>query len=173
VSAAAPEFSRAVPLARLGSEPFRQHIAAHEAECAALATRFDLVSLDRLEAEVELVREAVTGTILLTAAFEADFVQNCIVTLDPVSGSVRERFQLRYGPLEAEADISGGDDDPAFEPLAGEAIDIGDAVAQEFSLALPPFPRAPDAVIEDRTSETLAEEGPFAALARLAQREPR
>jgi hypothetical protein len=39
-----------------------------------------------------------------------------------------------------------GDQDPAFEPLEGEAIDIGEAIAQEFSLALPPFPRADDAL---------------------------
>ena len=39
-----PEFSRRVPLARLGPEPFRQDIAAGEAERDALARRFDLVA---------------------------------------------------------------------------------------------------------------------------------
>lgn len=162
---AAPEFTRLVSLARLGSEPYRQEIAATAAEREALARRFGLVSLDRLAAEIELVREP-GGTILLTAAFGAVFEQECIVTLDPVAGSVGERFQLRYGPSEAEENAPSGDDDPAFEPLAGEAIDIGEAVAQEFSLALPPFPRAADAVIEIDGPET-PDEGPFAALDKL------
>jgi uncharacterized metal-binding protein YceD (DUF177 family) len=165
------EFIRLVPLARLGSEPFRQRIAATEAERAALAQRFGLVSLDRLEAEVELHCEH-AGTILLTAAFAADFAQECIVTLEPVAGSVSDGFRLRYGPADAEEEAPAGDDDPAFEPLAGETIDIGEAVAQEFSLSLPPFPRAPDAAIEFDAGDAEPEESPFAALARLARRDP-
>ena len=164
------EFVRRVSLARLGSEPFRQHIAADAGERAALADRFGLVSLDRLEAEIELMREP-GGTILLSAQFAAEFAQQCIVTLDPVAGSVSERFQLRYGAAEAEEEMSAGDDDPAFEPLDGEAVDIGEAVAQEFSLALPPFPRAPDAVVDKDASDGSAD-GPFAALSRLARRQP-
>jgi uncharacterized metal-binding protein YceD (DUF177 family) len=167
------EFARPVLLTRLGGEPFHQHIVADEAERVGLARRFELLALDRLEAEVELVRE-VTGTILLTASITAEFAQPCIVTLNPVVGRVSERFQLRYGPAEAELDVSGsGGEDPAFEPVAGELIDIGEAVAQEFSLALPPFPRAPGAAIEEGAMGTLGEGTPFAALTRLVRREQR
>ena len=170
MSEAAVEFSRLVALVRIGAEPYRQHIAAGKAERDALARRFDLVSLDRLEADIELVREP-SGTILLSADFTAAFVQECIVTLDSVPGAVDERFQLRYGPPEAEEIASSGEDDPAFEPLYGDAIDIGEAVAQEFSLALPPFPRVPDAVVEPASSEE-AGDGPFAALAKFHRDEP-
>jgi uncharacterized metal-binding protein YceD (DUF177 family) len=164
------EFRRPVPLMRLGGEPFRQHIAASEAERKALARRFDLLSLDRLEAEVELLREP-AGTILLSAAFEATFAQECTVTLDPVAGQVRERFRLRYGAPEAEDEAPAGDHDPAFEPLEGDIIDIGEAVAQEFSLALPPFPRVADAAIDIEARED-DDNGPFAALARFRRGEP-
>jgi uncharacterized metal-binding protein YceD (DUF177 family) len=165
------EFMRPVSLARLGAEPFRQHIAADLDERAALARRFDLVLLERLEADVELLREPM-GTILLSAAFAAEFAQQCIVTLDPVADSVSEQFQLRYGPPEAEEMVPAGEDDPAFEPLDSESIDIGEAIAQEFSLALPPFPRTADAVIAAEPEEDKAE-GPFAALARLRRDVPR
>lgn len=167
----AAEFARSVPLARLGGEPFRQRIAAGAQERSALAQRFDLVSLDRLAAEIELRREP-GGTILLTATYEAEFAQRCIVTLEPVPGWLSERFELRYGPPEHEAAAPAGDDDPAFEPLFGEAIDIGEAVAQEFSLALPPFPRAADAVVDSGPVEPAAD-GPFAALAKFRRDEPR
>jgi uncharacterized metal-binding protein YceD (DUF177 family) len=169
MSDAAPEFSRIVPLNRLGGDPFRQQIAASEEERTALARRFDLLSLDRLAAEVELMREP-GRTILLSATFEAEFAQECIVTFEPVAGAISERFQLRYGPPEAETDAPAGDADPAFEPLYQDAIDIGEAVAQEFSLALPPFPRTPDAVV-DIDAEIGEEDGPFAALARLPRSE--
>jgi uncharacterized metal-binding protein YceD (DUF177 family) len=163
VSDSAPEFSRPVPLTRIGSQPFRQEIAATEAERVALAKRFALISLDRFEAAVELTHES-GATILLTAEFAAEFAQECVISLEPVAGSVQASFALRYGPPEAEPKTEG-DDDPAFEPLTGDAIDIGEAVAQEFSLSLPPFPRAPDAAIENALPEP-EEESPFAAVAR-------
>ncbi len=104
-----PEFSRRVKLARIGAEPYRQRISASEDERAALARRFDLVSLDRLDAAVELIPRRSRGdprgeraTILLRADFEAAFAQRCIVTLDPIAGVLAERFELLYGPPEAE-----------------------------------------------------------------------
>lgn len=167
---APPEFSRPVLLARLGNETLRREIVASEAEREALARRFSLVALDRLSAVVELVRKG-AGVIRLNASFEADFVQECVVTLDPVGGAVADRFTLIYGPPEAEEAAMGviGDAEVAFEPLSGDAIDIGEAVAQEFSLALPLFPRSASA---DAAAGQAAsgEAGPFAALARLFER---
>jgi uncharacterized metal-binding protein YceD (DUF177 family) len=167
---AAPEFSRLVALARLGAEPFRQDIAATAAECAALARRFDLLALDRLCARVELSRLG-KDRFVLHAAFEADFVQSCVVTLDPVKGAASEEFTLIYGPPEAEAEIGGTvEDDFDFEPIVGTAIDVGEAVSQQFALALPPFPRLPGANVEAEMSLE-DQSGPLAAaLSRLADR---
>src|SRR5204862_1200455 len=86
-----PEFSRIVPLAQLGSEPFRQEMAATEPEREALARRFDLLGLDRLAAEVELIRQG-SSVILLNASLEAAFLQSYAVTLDPVEGSLAVNF---------------------------------------------------------------------------------
>jgi uncharacterized metal-binding protein YceD (DUF177 family) len=163
------EFCRLVPLARVGTEPYRQEIVATEDERTALARRFDLVSLDRLSAAIELVRQG-GGTVLLCAAFEAEFAQSCVVTLDPVPGALSERFTLVYGPPEAEEGLTAAEDDVAFEPLSADAIDVGEAVAQEFSLLLPPFPRSPEAAIEAEEPPR-SEEGPFAPLSRLGRRE--
>ena len=77
---------------------------------------------------------------------------------------------VAFEPADAEPETEG-DEDPAFEPLTGEAIDIGEAVAQEFSLALPLFPRAPDALVKADPPEAPAD-GPFATLARLGRGEP-
>jgi uncharacterized metal-binding protein YceD (DUF177 family) len=168
----APEFSRPVPLARLGTEPFRQEISATLGERAGLARRFDLVSLDRLDAVVELVRQG-EDLVLLRAEFEAAFEQTCTVTLDPFASVLVERFALLYGPPEAESAAAAvGGDEVAFELLAGDTIDIGEAVAQEFSLALPAFPRSPDAAVEVDPPAT-EEAGPFAVLSHLLRRDGR
>jgi uncharacterized metal-binding protein YceD (DUF177 family) len=172
MSAGLPELSRVVPLARLGAEPFRQEIVATEAERAALARRFDLISLDRLNASVELSRRA-HDLILLIAVFDAEFQQSCVVTLDPVPGAASERFSLLYGRPEAEEGAISAEaedeDDVAFEPLTGDAIDIGEAVAQEFSLALPPFPRCPDAAMEAEAPAS-TNDSPFASLSRPSEK---
>lgn len=166
MSKGAPEFSRLVPLARLGSEPYRQEIKATAEERRQLAQRFDLIELDKLAAAVTLQR--LGGELIgLEASFEAEFSQNCVVMLEPMPGRVTHTFALFYGPIEeGQAEIDIDVDEPAFEPLTGDAIDIGEAVAQELSLALPEFPRLPDAVIEV-ADDVEANEGPFAALERL------
>jgi uncharacterized metal-binding protein YceD (DUF177 family) len=164
--AAKPEFSRLVPVARLGASVLRRQIEANPAERDALARRFELLALDELSATVELHR-ASGEIIVLEAEFTARFVQECVVSLEPVPGAVTQRFSLRYGPAEAAGhDILLTDDDEPLEPLDGDAIDIGEAVAQELSLNLPEFPRLADAAVETGDTAALGP-GPFAALARL------
>jgi uncharacterized metal-binding protein YceD (DUF177 family) len=164
-----PEFSRLVPVARLGAEPFRQRIEATPEEREQLAQRFDLLALDRFAAEVELRRQG-GQVIVLEATFAAEFEQCCTVTLEPVRNAIADRFSLVYAPVtDEELEIALSGDEPAFEPLTDDAIDIGEAVAQELSLALPEFPRRPDATVED-VPETEPLEGPFALLARLGKR---
>src|SRR5438552_16838084 len=92
-----PEFSRLVPLARLGFGPFRQQIEATPQERERLAQRFDLLALERLTAAVELRRKS-GDIILLEAAFEAEFVHSCVLTLEPVRGAASDVFSLAYGP---------------------------------------------------------------------------
>ena len=165
MSPPAPEFSRLVALAQLSTRPFRQRIEATAEEREKLSRRFDLISLDRLVADVELRRES-PEMILLEAEFTAEFEQCCAVTLEPVRGAVSDRFSLVYGPApEEEHEIALTTDEPAFEPLNGASIDVGEAVAQELSLALPIYPRDPEAKIDPAAiSEPL--EGPFTTLAR-------
>ena len=166
MSPPAPEFSRLVALAQLSARPFRQRIDATAEERGRLSRRLDLISLDRLVAEVELRRQS-HDMILLEAEFAAEFEQCCAVTLEPVRGAVSDRFSLVYGPaLEEEQEIALTSDEPAFEPLNGNSIDIAEAVTQELSLALPMFPRDPEARIDQAA---LAEplEGPFATLRRM------
>ena len=165
----APEFSRPVPLSRVGTEPFRQEISATIGERAALARRFDLVSLDRLDAVVELVRQS-GGIVMLRAQFEAAFEQTCTITLEPFASVLADRFTLLYGPPDSEDAAGTVGDEAAFEPVSGDTIDIGEAVAQEFSLALPAFPRSPDAPVEIETPGS-DDAGPFAALSRLLDRD--
>jgi uncharacterized metal-binding protein YceD (DUF177 family) len=164
-----PEFSRLVPVARLGLEPFRQRIEATPEERDRLAQRLDLCALDRFAADVELRRQG-GQLVILEAAFAAEFEQCCSVTLEPVRGAIADRFSLIYGPEQNEGpEVTLSADDPAFEPLTVDVIDVGEAVAQELSLALPEFPRLPDANVDDLI-EPEPKEGPFATLTHFRKR---
>ncbi len=139
-----PEFSRVVPIDRLGAAAQSLEIEAGPAERAALARRFDLVAIDRLVAHATLRRE---GTLIrLQAELEAEVVQTCVATLAPVSAHVADAFTEYFGASEALAAWreQNGDADESDEPLPLDdgGIDVGEAVAQNLALSLDPFPRA-------------------------------
>ena len=139
----APEFARIVDVPRAVGRQSTHAIAANEQERAALAGRFALLSLDRLEAEVRL-EGLERGFVRLTASLTAEVVQSCVVTLEPVPCRIADDFTVLYGAAEAARDILLDGEAEPVEPLEGGRIDIGEAVAQELSLALDPFPRAPE-----------------------------
>lgn len=130
-----------VSVARLPADGARYEIVANAAERAALARRFDLVALDRLEADIRL--RAVAGGIRLEARLEAAVVQECVVLLENFLSEVTEEFSLLYRADEEEREVELSPEED-IEILSGEEIDIGEAVAQQLSLVLDPHPRAPD-----------------------------
>jgi uncharacterized metal-binding protein YceD (DUF177 family) len=160
------EFSRPLTLAEVAGAPRSFAIRAEPSERAALARRFGLVAIDRLEAEGSVRRHGVDGW-RLEAELRADVVQTCVVTLEPFPATLGERFAVDYtGPADAprrEIDLGAGDAEPA--PPDG-TLDLGETVAQQLALALDPFPRRPGAELPPAASPGTAE-GPFAALGRL------
>jgi uncharacterized metal-binding protein YceD (DUF177 family) len=123
-----------------------------------------------LTARVQLTPVA-GGFYRLAARIEAEVTQACIVTLEPVAQLVEDEFSLLYGALDAQEEVLLDGVSETVEPLEGGVIDIGEAVAQQLSLALDPFPRAASAPAD--AGETQAGPGldsPFAALAKLRPR---
>ena len=162
------EFSRPVDVLRLTLERQRFEIAASAEECAALVQRFGLLSLDRLEAKVRVIPLA-GGFYRLQASFVASLVQACVVTLEPVPAMIDEDFSLLYGPVDGETDLVLDAETETVEPLDGGMIDIGEAVAQQLSLALDPFPRMPETAAKSTVTAAGGPglDTPFAALAKL------
>lgn len=165
----APEFSRVVRIDQLGRHADRVTIVADEAERAALAARFGLASLDRLEAGYALAGEA--GAIMARGRVRATLAQPCVATGVAVPEEIDAPFILRFVP-ETAADaeeIELDADDCDTIGYSGEAIDMGEAVAETMALAMQPYPRAPDADRILREAGVLTEEqaSPFAALMAL------
>ena len=167
----APEFSRPFRIDTLGTQPRSVAIDANEEERAALAKRFGLLSIERLEAKARLGRtgEAIRAEGRLRAAV----TQACIATDEPVPAAVEEEFRIEFRPhpevgAEEEIELSEGELDVVFYDRA--AVDLGEAVAETLALALNPYPRSPAAEAALREAgvkseeEAKAESSPFAVL---------
>jgi len=166
----APEFSRLVPLDRIGAGASAHEIAANEAECAALATRFDLIAIDRLTATLTLKRDG--DVVEASGHLSAAVVQACIASGEPVPATIDTDLAIRFVPESddpaEEVELDAGALDTV--DYRGGAIDLGEAAAETLALALDPFPRSPHAdealkaagvLSED---EAKAESSPFVAL---------
>ena len=169
-----PEFSRPVRLDTLGAAPTEVKIAAEPAERAALARRFGLLALERLEADVALVRR--NEEIALQGTLQAEVTQACVASGAPVPAALIVPFDILFRPQpapgEAEEEVELGEDEMDVVFYDGGAIDIGEAVAETLWLNLDPYPRAPEAEAVLRAAGVKGEgeedkQSPFAALAGL------
>jgi uncharacterized metal-binding protein YceD (DUF177 family) len=167
-----PEFSRVWRIDTLGEAPRQVEIEADKGERAALAERFGLVAIDRLEAQSTLSRQG--GTVTATGTVRAAVTQSCIATAEPVEEQVDAPFRIEFRPEpegtnpDEEVELAEAELDVVF--YDGAAIDLGEAVAETLSLSLNPYPRAPgadealyEAGVKDEEQATL-ESSPFAAL---------
>ena len=144
------EFSHRVALAKLSPRAQPHHLVAGEAAREALARRFDLQAIHRLEADLDVARSGNGADV--SGRFVADVVQTCIVSGEPVPAHIEETLAQRFEPQE-----EGGEDlelDPdALDtlPVEGDSIDLGEALAESLALALDPWPRAaPEALAQAR-----------------------
>lgn len=164
-----PEFSRPERLDTIGTADRTVEIAANPAERTALAARFALIAVDRLEASFA-IRRTPTG-IAANGRVSAAVTQACIVTGDPVDAVIDEPVSLLFVEAGAagEDEVELGDDTIDAIEFTGGAIDLGEAAAETMALALDPFPRSPGAaaVLKEAGVKTEEEAKPLGALAGL------
>jgi uncharacterized metal-binding protein YceD (DUF177 family) len=170
MSEPSPEFSRVIRLDQTVRAAAGERIIADAEERAALAQRFQLVSIDRLEADYTLSWEA--DNLVARGRLRATLAQTCVATGEPVPETIDTALTIGFlkeseGPEEVEVDLDEEDHDTIF--YSGESIDLGEAVAETLALALTPFPRSPGADAYLKQLGVLSEEqaSPFAALQAL------
>lgn len=169
---AASEFSVVIKMDDIGAGASQHKITADAAARSALAERFLLLSLSELSAELSLSKTA--QGILAKGRIKARAEQSCIATGDPVPAIIDEPMEVLFvaepdqdGEYELDADAC----DSMFHD--GKGVDIGEAAAHTFGLALDPYPRCANAEKLLRKAGVKSEDeekalsGPFAGLAAL------
>lgn len=164
-----PEFSRPERVDTIGEGERAVAIVADAEERAALARRFALVGVARLEASFAVRRDG--GAVLATGRVTAAVTQACSITGEPIEARVDEPVSLRFvdqgSAEEDEVELSADAVDTL--PIENGAVDLGEAAAETMALALDPFPRAPgaDAALAEAGVLGEGQAGPFGALAGL------
>jgi uncharacterized metal-binding protein YceD (DUF177 family) len=150
---------------------------------ASLARDLDLLACSVLTVAYKL-RSQHRGRYRLTGTINADVVQRCIVTLEPVPATVTEELDVEFWPADQlaakptpgvtqqasdehndTADFAALGDEPP-EPIEQGRIAIGRVVYELVSAGLDPYPRSPGAAFAFASSDN-GKDNPFAALAEL------
>lgn len=172
--------SRPVTVSTLPTSGFSLTIDAAETERAALAHAHDLSSVDSFLAALEFKRWRKDG-VRIRGSIRARIVQECIVTLEPVVSELDipvDAVFLPEGsrlvrPLDEDGALIVDPDGPDIpETFEGGAIDAGQVAEEFFELAIDPYPRAPDAMLDDSAASDEQDDSengdnPFARLAAL------
>jgi hypothetical protein len=182
------ELSRVVTIEPWPEGGIAFEVQADPAELAALARRFELLELTALRGTGCLDRSPDGREIWLQGWLEAEGVQECVVSLEPVPASIRESIERRYRPVGGIAEQAApaedawiDPDEEAVEAVAGSRIDLGEVLAEHLGLCLDPYPRAPeaDALVLEHLGPDVAlgaperPESPFAALRQLQEKRAR
>lgn len=176
-----PEFHRPMRVAELADGESLIEIAADATERQALARRFALVGLDKLEARLTLVPADDRRGVDVEGRLIAEVIQSCVVTLDPVRANIDVVFQRAYAvepPPEDDGDLGPSllDTVDPPDPIVDGTVDLGEAVAEELALALDPFPRAVGVAFEEfskkinKSNKLEDKSHPFAVLADLKRK---
>lgn len=145
-------------VARLPQKGMPVVIEAGEKERAALAQMHGLLEVMRYRVEM-LISPWKRHGIKVSGTVKADIVQECVVTLDPVEGSIDEAVEGLFLPEDSKLGRQGfhdggeivldaeGPDSP--ETFSGDTIDVGAFAEEFFALGIDPYPRkAGSAIIE-------------------------
>lgn len=142
-----------------------------EDDCRAMAKALAIPTVDGIEVTYR-ISTLPGGGYRLAGKLSGHVVQSCVVSLEPVPGTVKDSFDVEFWPdfarraAEAEQSVLSG---PDIEPLEQGVIDAGRIVFECISGALDPYPRKAGAEFgwRDPLAEKAGNSNPFAVLGKL------
>ncbi len=160
-------------LARLGNAGDRVDFAADADQRAAIAGWSGVVSVDGLQAQVD-IRKLGPTRFGLAFRLTADVIQACVVTLEPVKSHLERQFErelhfvgsaVRHKPADSEPEmVLDADPEEGPEEIQSLHYDLAVPILEEFVLSLEPYPRRPGVEFDLRTDPEDRPESPFAVL---------
>lgn len=149
--------------------------AAAPDELEAVARALDLVACESLEVSYTIA-PAGAGRYALSGTVRAKVAQTCVVTLDPVAGTIEESVQAEFWADEDIPPPRGGvldlDETTEPQPIVGGQIAVGRIVFECLAESLDPYPRKPGATFDwqqpvPEGAAAGTADSPFAVLAKI------
>lgn len=180
-----PEWSHPVDIEKIESKPLTLSIEPDDEEKEALCQRLGVRAIEALRADLKFARDA-GAVIHVTGRIEAELVQDCVISTEPVKSRIAEDFEAWYADPEktvifakarrernmnkanVEVPILDESEDP--EPAVDGKIDAGELTTQYLSLFINPYPHAEGAAYKGppekggRKAQDASFKNPFAAL---------
>ncbi|WP_428408352.1 YceD family protein [Hyphococcus sp.] len=156
----APEFSYEIDIDDVGRAGKIFRLSANEKERAKIAARLETPSVEKLEGVMKVM--ATKTTIRVTGEITAELTRECVASLEPMLETIAESFEMDFSRTPPETEEEEDLDAPEY--FEGTALDLGELLVQQLSLAMDPFPRKEGA---KSLAETYAPEekvSPFAGL---------
>jgi uncharacterized metal-binding protein YceD (DUF177 family) len=171
-------FEHNYDLGRLGAAGAEIRLDAKGEELERIAQWADVCTVAAFGATVRLHKHS-ANRFALDAELEADIVQNCVVTLEPVKSRIARAVhrelhlaeRTRLKPHETIPLGAGAGDDEVPEEIESPAYDLAAPLLEELLLAIDPYLRAPG--VEFAAAPPAPEpprENPFAVLKSLKDR---
>ncbi len=155
----------------VSGKPLVLEIQAEPDDCAALAKRFDWISVANLMARIKL-KAIAKDAFHVSGKIEAAIIQKCRVTENPVPESLIIDVDERFAIIEDDTEVSEAEIDPmavSVEAVVNGVIPVGEMIAQLIGLEASPWPRdasADEYLVRDELDPT----NPFASLAELKKK---
>jgi uncharacterized metal-binding protein YceD (DUF177 family) len=149
-------------------------VEAKPEQRAKLAAWLEVESVEKFRAVVTLTKLAI-NRYRYDAVLKCALTQASVVTLEPLRKKIEEQFSrelhVSYRSRQApdpdkELTLSAADDE-APEEIESPHFDLAAPLLEELSLALDPYPRAPDESFSLPDPQDAKPESPFAVLKRL------
>ena len=167
-------------LARLGNAGDEVRFAADAAQRAALAKWSGVMSVEQFETRVE-IKKLAPNRFGLSFHLNADVVQSCVVTLEPVPDHMDKSFtrELVFVGASRHRDAANsatdsvpdlvldGDEEEGPEEIDSLHLDLAVPALEEFVLSLNPYPRRPGVEFAPPNADSAPPESPFAVLKSL------
>ena len=140
-----PEFSRLISILDIEDDGMEINISAKSLECNALAKRFSVKHVQRLSAKLIFSKPKGISLPKLEAKYVAEITQICVVTLEPMTSSIKSAFFCTF----AENDVFNIDEELVFnvndfdppEIINNGIFDAGELVSEHLLLEIDPFAR--------------------------------
>ncbi|MEW7007594.1 MULTISPECIES: YceD family protein [unclassified Lentilitoribacter] len=180
ISDAEQPFTFPVKVGHVSSNPISITIEADGKELEGLAKFWKVIGVTSLKADVKLSRWKRDG-VRVSGHFEGKLIQDCVVSLKPINTEINDDFVAFYVPetskLARQDNIQNGEliidvDGPDIpDTFSGNTIDVAAVVSEFAAMAIDPYPRDPEAEIDQKfqsgSIEDDAPPSPFAALAAI------